>query len=102
MRLVKRAGWTLVERGGLTPERIGAAGLRAMRTVVERLDVGAAHVIFGHTHRAGPFPGEDWGGLHNPGSWLYARVLIGPDGEQDPYWPGRVLELGDTGPPVLR
>ena len=32
------------------------AGLRALGTALDRLDVRAPYVIFGHTHRAGPLP----------------------------------------------
>ena len=34
------------------------AGLKAMAEVVERLDIEAEHVIFGHTHRPGPLPSD--------------------------------------------
>jgi len=94
---------------GLTPQGIGAAGLRGMCEVVLRLGIAAQHVIFGHTHRAGPFGGEAaaWRApsgprLHNPGSWVYAPTLIGPGATADPYWPGRVLRLEDEGAPVGR
>ena len=84
------------------------AGLRAMATVVHALDIHAAHVIFGHTHRAGPLPGETegWstpGGtrLWNTGSWLHEPVFIRDEGPSNPYWPGGVTLLGDDGPPRL-
>ena len=37
------------------------AGLRAMDEVGARLGLGDACVVFGHTHRAGPLPGDDRG-----------------------------------------
>ncbi len=37
----------------------GGAGLRAMGEVAARLGCGDAYVVFGHTHRAGPLPGDD-------------------------------------------
>jgi calcineurin-like phosphoesterase family protein len=54
------------------------AGLRAMAEVAARLRVGAAHVLFGHTHRTGPLPADEageWalaggGTLMNTGSWV--------------------------------
>jgi hypothetical protein len=66
-------------------------------------------VIFGHTHRAGPLPGDDpaeWrtpGGtrLWNSGSWLSEPAFTGPDRES-PYWPGSVLAVPDEGEPELR
>jgi hypothetical protein len=80
-----------------------------MADVVSELGVAARHVIFGHTHRAGPLPGDTdgWslpGGtrLTNAGSWLYEEVFVGGDGPANPYWPGRVAWLGDDGPPELR
>ncbi len=39
------------------------AGLRAMGEVAARLGLGDAHVIFGHTHRAGSLPGDVDGGV---------------------------------------
>jgi hypothetical protein len=96
-------------RSLLTPAGIAAAGLSGMCEVVERIGIAARHVLFGHTHRAGPLPGEEaeWttpGGtrLHNPGSWMWAPALIGDHKEADPYWPGRILRVGAEGPPELR
>ena len=94
----------------ISAHELRRAGLRAMGDVVSRLGVqDARHVIFGHTHRAGPLPGEveGWwltGGarLTNTGSWLYEHVFVGGDGPENPYWPGRVAWLGDDGPPRLQ
>ena len=54
-----------LNRAGLGPLRadisaaeLRRAGLRAMGEVAARLDLGDAYVIFGHTHRAGPLPGD--------------------------------------------
>ena len=97
-------------RSDISAEELRRAGLRAMAETIHRLGVVADHVIFGHTHRAGPLPGEveGWllpGGtrLHNTGSWLHERVFLG-DGQDpaNPYWPGNVTLLGDDGPPELR
>ena len=63
----------------LSPSERRDRGRAAMAEVIERLGVGGAgvHVIFGHTHRAGPFEGEEdgWtlpggGVLVNCGSWV--------------------------------
>jgi predicted phosphodiesterase len=82
------------------------AGLRAMAEVVETLGVEADHVIFGHTHRAGPLQGDMEGWrlengtrLTNTGSWLHEPVFTDGSGRENPYWPGRVTWLGDSGPP---
>jgi hypothetical protein len=86
------------------------AGLRAMGEVAARLGLGDAHVIFGHTHRAGPLPGDvaaEWRGpagarLLNSGCWTYdAHFLTDTPGES-PYWPGGSVLVEDDGPPVLR
>jgi predicted phosphodiesterase len=96
-------------RSELTGEELRRAGLRAMRTVVERLGVQADYVIFGHTHRAGPLPGDDpaeWalgGGssLVNSGSWLHEPVLLGENPDSSPYFPGTVVRLPEDGQPEL-
>jgi hypothetical protein len=105
-----------LNRAGLGPfhpdisgEELRRSGLRAMARVVEGLGVNAEHVIFGHTHRAGPLPADvsaDWtlpGGtrLWNSGSWYYERAFLGEDPLHSPYWPGNVVRLGDDGPPVI-
>ena len=66
-------------------------------------------MIFGHTHRAGPLPADVEGWwlpddtqLTNTGSWLYEEVFVGEDGPSNPYWPGRVTWLGESGPPEIR
>jgi hypothetical protein len=109
------AVWTL-NRIGLGPLRsqlsgvaLRRAGLEAMATVVDRLDVRAAHVIFGHTHRSGPWPGDDageWrthagGTLLNPGSWVYESLFMTGEADRNPYWPGNVALVEDAGPPRL-
>ena len=69
----------------------------------------ARHVIFGHTHRAGPLPGDDpreWsagGGaaLINSGCWVYERVFLGDSPSESPYRPGFCAVFEDDGPPRL-
>jgi hypothetical protein len=89
------------------------AGLRAMGEVAARLRLGDAYVIFGHTHRAGPLPGDpagEWRGpagarLINAGCWTYdSYFLTGTPGES-PYWPGGSVLVEDdprTPPRLLR
>jgi hypothetical protein len=93
-------------RADVSAPEIRRASLRAMREVVTRLGIDARHVVFGHTHRAGPLHSDDpadWalpggGGLVNTGSWVYERswTSAGPGG---PYWPGGAVELGEDGLP---
>ena len=53
------------------------------------------HVIFGHTHRRGPLPGEEpWkaktgANLHNTGSWVYSPGLLGAQRRAAPTGQGR-------------
>jgi UDP-2,3-diacylglucosamine pyrophosphatase LpxH len=93
-------------RADLSSAELRRAGLRAMAAVVAATGIDADHVIFGHTHRAGPLDGEveGWwlpGGtrLTNTGSWLYEAVFVDGSGPENPYWPGRVTWLDETGPP---
>src|SRR5918999_2353854 len=96
-------------RSELTGQELRRSGLRAMRTVVERIGVEAGYVIFGHTHRAGPLPGDDpteWelgvgSRMVNSGTWFHEPVLLGDAAESSPYFPGTVVRLRDEGPPEL-
>jgi hypothetical protein len=84
------------------------AGLRAMGEVALRLGVGDAHVIFGHTHRAGPLPGDDpkeWvtaagARLINSGCWTYDSYFLTSRPGESPYWPGGCVVVDDEGPPA--
>jgi hypothetical protein len=91
---------------------IGRAGVVAMHEVVDRLEIGAEHVIFGHIHRRGSLPGDngspdspEWARagitLHNTGNWLYTEALLGRAVPQSPFWPGSMVVVGDEGPPEL-
>jgi hypothetical protein len=101
-----------LNRAGLGPLRadvsaveLRRAGLRAFGEVMARLGVPAdAHVIFGHTHRAGPLPNDDrgeWGRVVNTGSWVHDPAWIGDSPGDSPYRPGFVTTVGDSGPPEL-
>lgn len=82
------------------------AGLEAMGEVVTRLDPGAMHVVFGHTHRAGPLPGDEqaeWQSgsgaqLVNCGSWTYNVGFLHPSASENPYWPGSCVLVDDADP----
>jgi len=102
------AGLNRARIGPLKPDVSGVAlrrgALSGFGEVVTRLRVPASHVIFGHTHRAGPLPGDDrseWGRLINIGSWVYEARFIGDDPAGSPYRPGFAAVVGDDGPPAL-
>ena len=99
--------------GPLTSDLAGGelrrASLRAMDEVVRRLGIEAEHVIFGHSHRAGPLPGDiasEWrtptgAQLHNTGCWVYETHFLSGTPGRSPYWPGVAIRVGADGPPVL-
>jgi predicted phosphodiesterase len=108
------AGVGLVNAAGLGPITADISGpelrrsaLLAMGEVVRRLEIDAAHVLFGHTHRAGPLPGDDeaeWrvpGGpsLHNAGNWIHERFLVGERPRESPYWAGGAIRVQEGRPP---
>lgn len=107
------AGLNRARLGPLRPEVSGPelrrAGLRAISEVVGRLGMETGHVLFGHTHRAGPLPGDEepeWctiGGtrLLNTGSWVHEPSFLGPDPARSPYRAGFAAVVEDDGPPRL-
>jgi hypothetical protein len=111
MALGLAAGVAGLNRAGMGPLRpdvsgvaLRRAGLAAFTEVLARLDVAAAHVLFGHTHRAGPLPGDDsseWGRLLNVGSWVHEPRFVGDDPSGSPYRPGFAAIVDDDGPPAL-
>ncbi len=109
-------GVAALNRAGLGPLRadlsgpaLRRAGVQAMGEVAEHLDLGAAHVVFGHTHRAGPLPGEawqEWGApsgarLVNSGCWTYDSYFVRRLGSDSPYWPGGMVLVEEHGAPRL-
>ncbi len=96
-------------RSDISRAELRRAGLRAMAAVAERLDIGAAHVVFGHTHRAGPLPQDasaEWTAptgarLVNTGSWSFDGWFVGPTARESSYWPGGSVTVEDEGPPRL-
>ncbi len=108
IRALNRAGIGPL-KAQLSGEALRDASLAAMAEVVGRLEVPAEHVIFGHTHRAGPLPEDDPGQwripgsstrLHNTGSWVDERAYARA-GPASPYWAGRAIEVDAEGPPRL-
>jgi Calcineurin-like phosphoesterase len=105
-----------LNRAGLGPLRadvsapeLRRAGLRAVGTALARLDVRAPHVIFGHTHRAGPLSEDDrseWrdatgNELVNSGCWVYEAPHLGRTPSRSPYRPGFCVAVADEGAPEL-
>jgi hypothetical protein len=108
------AGLNRAGVGPLRPELSGAAlrrsGLRGMETVATRLGIRAPYVIFGHTHRAGPLPGDDageWrlaggGQLINTGCWVEEPSFVGAEPSRSPYRVGFAVWVEDApAPPRL-
>ena len=85
-------------------------GLRGIREVLDRLGVDAPHVIWGHSHRSGPWPRDDpaeWrttagSRLLNSGSWLYQRHFLSERPNESPYWPGTAVLVGEGPPQLIR
>ena len=90
-------------RPDISGQELRRSALRGMSTVVERLGIDAAHVVFGHTHRSGPHAGDEgWGPLVNTGSWIHEPAHLGDDPRRSPYRPGHVAIIEPAGPPRLR
>ncbi|HEV2981458.1 MAG TPA: metallophosphoesterase [Solirubrobacteraceae bacterium] len=117
-----------LNRAGLGPlhaevssRELRRAGLRAMGEVAERLGLGDAYVVFGHTHRAGPLARDheqEWRGqgaadhasvapggagarLVNSGCWTYDAVFLSARPGESPYWPGTCVVVEGAGAPRL-
>ncbi len=119
-RAALRAGWPLVV-GALNRARLGPfeadvsgpglrrGGLRGFAEVISRLGITAKHVVFGHTHRAGPVSGDsayEWTAptgarMMNIGSWTSEPSFLGSDPSSSPYRPGFCMLLEDAGDPSL-
>ena len=108
--VVNRLGVGPIRRD-LSGTALRQGGLHGISEVIRRLGVDARYVLWGHSHRAGPWPADDlseWtaaGGARilNTGSWVYQRHFLGGLPGTSPYWPGTVIELDDDGqPPRLR
>jgi hypothetical protein len=111
-------GIAAINRAGIGPVRadvsgraLETAGTRAMAAATTALAIPAAHVVFGHTHRAGPRPVDDlaqWttpdgARLHNSGCWVFERQFLSRTASESPYWPGRAVrvEHDSAAPPQL-
>jgi hypothetical protein len=107
------AGLNAIGLGPLDRRLTGAAlrsgYLYGIREVLERLGVDAPYVLWGHSHRAGPFPGDDpaeWtthagGAILNTGCWVYQPHFLTEEPGGSPYWPGTAVILDGDEPPRL-
>jgi hypothetical protein len=98
-----------VERD-LSPAALRRGYLHGFREVIRRLDIaGARHVLWGHSHRSGPWPGDDeseWTAANgaciiNAGCWVYQPHFLSAEPNRSPYWPGTAILVEDHGPPQL-
>jgi predicted phosphodiesterase len=109
-------GIAALNRAGLGPLRreiddasLRRAPLRAIGEVVSRLSVDADHVLFGHTHRAGPLPDDDRAEWHTPtgtrllniGCWVHEPAFLGDAPATSPYRVGFAARIDGDGPPEL-
>jgi hypothetical protein len=93
----------------LTGSALRSGYLYGIREVLARLGVDAPYVVWGHSHRAGPWPGDDlaeWtthagGSILNTGSWVYQPHFLTADPGGSPYWPGTAVLLDGAEPPRL-
>ncbi|MEI6447841.1 MAG: hypothetical protein WCO96_08190 [Actinomycetes bacterium] len=83
------------------------AGLDAATAAARAIGVTERHLIFGHTHRPGPLPGDEpseWitasgQQVLNTGSWVFEQHFLSGAPQGSPYWPGRAVEIVDDEPP---
>jgi hypothetical protein len=116
LRTGLRAAVAGLQRAGLGPLRSEVSGaalrrgsLEGMGDALDRLGLRVPYAVFGHTHRSGPWPGDDeqeWLSaagtrLVNTGSWVYQRHFLPKTTGEGPYWPGTAVRIDDHGPPVL-
>jgi len=105
---LNRAGVGPIERS-LSGPSLRRGGLHGIREVALRLGIEAPYVLFGHTHRSGPWPRDDaseWrthagGSLINTGCWVYQRHFLGDSPGDSPYAPGTAVVIEESGPPRL-
>ncbi len=96
-------------RADISGAELRRAGLRAFGEVLSRLAVDAPHIVFGHTHRAGPLPGDELGEwraptgarLLNTGCWVHEPGFLGTRPDESPYRAGFAAVIDDDGPPRL-
>lgn len=96
-------------RADISPQRLRLAGIESVIAAAAGIGVAPAHLIHGHTHRPGPLPGDapaEWtapSGMRvwNQGSWVFEDHFLAGARQGSPYWPGRMIEVTESGPPRL-
>jgi predicted phosphodiesterase len=116
MRAGVSAAVATLNRAGVGPLRreldndaLRRAPLRALGEVLTHLSLDADHVVFGHTHRAGPLHGDEsseWrapGGVRllNVGCWVDEPAFLGAAPARSPYRIGFAARIDGDGPPEL-
>ncbi len=106
----------LLNRAGIGPlhadlsgPALRRAGLLGFGAALCALQVDCSYAISGHTHRAGPLPGDDvaeWVALTgtrliNTGCWVHEPDFLGRDPRRSPYRAGFCVLLDDNRPPRL-
>jgi predicted phosphodiesterase len=105
---LNRAGLGPLDRD-LSGASLRRGGLCGLTEVLRRLGLEAPHVVWGHSHRAGPWPRDpvdEWTTpagtrLHNTGSWVYEPHFLSGVPNESPYWPGTAILLEDAAEPRL-
>lgn len=104
-----------VNRLGLGPFSANLSGTQlaksataSMIDVVTLLEIDAAWVVHGHSHRAGPIESDvaaDWqagrAGLVNTGCWIYERGPFGSPTPDSGWFPGVIAWVEEAGPPRI-
>jgi hypothetical protein len=87
-------------RAGRSAGETRRAGTGPMREVLRTLGVDAAHVVFGHTHRAFQVAASEGSPslLTSTGSWVLERTR---DELDEAHVPGVVTVVGSDGPPRI-
>ena len=96
-------------RADLSPPQLRTRRPAGARRRAGALGVRAPHVLFGHTHRAGPLGGDDpaeWVSatgslLLNSGCWVNEPAFLGAVPARSPYRPGFAVRLDGETPPRL-
>jgi hypothetical protein len=105
---INAVGLGPIERD-LSGPALRRGGLRGMAEVLRRFGVDARYVLWGHSHRSGPWPDDDlaeWtthagGRMLNTGSWVYQPHFLSDEPNRSPYWPGTAVLIEEDGPPTL-
>jgi hypothetical protein len=89
-------------------DSVSRLGIAGSKELVRRLGIDARYVLVGHSHRAGPNPGEAtweaWPGgpsLHNTGSWYCGPALEADGPAADLFRPGTIAWVRDGGAPEI-